>query len=240
MGNTLKPRLEHAEKTGVCSLSKCQIKEFPAAELQIPAAKLRSLDLSYNKLKLIPDAIGQLCNLKVLNLSHNKIIKLPDAICQLAKLEILNMAANHLGNLPPDFGKLSALKALNLSENKLKKFPLQVAKLPILDVLDLSTNAISEMADCEQLGSLNCSELLLNSNQLAVLPTNLAKCPRLKILRVQENCLTLDGIPSELLSSSGINALSLEGNLFEERELHQIQGWDAYQERYTASKKKMY
>ncbi|OQR71205.1 leucine-rich repeat-containing protein 57-like [Tropilaelaps mercedesae] len=239
MGNTLKPRLEHAEKTGVCSLSKCQIKEFPA-ELQIAAGKLRSLDLSFNKLKLIPDTIGTLGNLKVLNLSHNKIIKLPNAICQLTKLETLNMAKNHLANLPADFGKLPALKTLNLSENKLKKFPLQIARLAVLDVADLTGNVISEMTNSEELDSLNCSELLLNSNQLAVLPSHLANCPRLKILRVQENCLTLDGVPSELLASSGINALSLEGNLFEERELHQIPGWEAYQERYTAAKKKMY
>ena len=34
MGNTLKPRLEHAEKTGLCSLPKCQLKEFPP-EIQV-------------------------------------------------------------------------------------------------------------------------------------------------------------------------------------------------------------
>ncbi|XP_003744856.1 leucine-rich repeat-containing protein 57 [Galendromus occidentalis] len=239
MGNTLKPRLEHAEKTGLCSLSECRLKEYPL-ELQCAADKLRSLDLSKNKIKHIPDCIGQLTKLKILVLSNNKIVKLPDAFCQLVKLETLNLSGNQLHNLPLGFGQLAALKSLNISENNLKKFPEQLTKLPALEALDLSSNKIAEMADTPAIANLNCSELVLNVNQLAVLPSNLAKCPRLKILRVQENCLTLDGIPSCLLSDSTIHSFSVEGNLFEERELHQVDGWEKYQGRFTAAKKKMF
>ena len=84
-------------------------------------------------------------------------------------------------NLPLDFGRLVALKTLNISENNLKKFPEQLTKLPALEMLDLSSNKIAEMADTPAISNLNCSELILNVNQLSLLPTNLAKCPRLKV-----------------------------------------------------------
>ncbi len=38
--------------------------------------KLRSLDVSTNKITKIPDEIGVLVNLKIVNISHNRLSKL--------------------------------------------------------------------------------------------------------------------------------------------------------------------
>lgn len=237
MGNTLKPRLEHAEKTGVCSVARCQLKEFPS-QLLMAAGKLRSLDMSDNKMRSLPDTMGQFNLLKVLSIANNKITKLPDAICELVKLETFNASKNNLSALPANFANLKALKTLNLSGNSFKKFPAQVCDLALLDMVDLSENKVSEMPT--DMSRLNCSEVVLNQNQLSSVPDSISRCPRLKILRVQENCLPLDGIPPSILSESTVSVLAIEGNLFEERELHQVPGYEAYQERFTAAKKKMY
>ena len=68
---------------------------------------------------------------------------------------------------------------------------------------------------------------------------NIAKCPRLKTLRLDENCLALEAIPVTLLTDSVISTLSVNGNMFTEKQLAEVEGYSAYLERYTAVKRKM-
>lgn len=88
-------------------------------------------------------------------------------------------------------------------------------------------------------------------------------CPRLKVLRLEENCLELSSIPSSILTHSMVALLSVEGNLFEVKMLRNLEGYDQvkygsspmilapsavssdslsvtlqYMERFTATKKK--
>ena len=74
--------------------------------------------------------------------------------------------------------------------------------------------------------SLSAIELNLNQNQLSVLPVELARCSRLKVLRLQENCLSLEGLPVEVLSSSQVSTLVVEGNLFQMKDLQQLDAYD--------------
>lgn len=59
-----------------------------------------------------------------------------------------------------------------------------------------------------------------------MLPVELARCPRLKVLRLQENCLSLQGLPVELLSESQVSTLAVEGNLFEMKDLQRLDAYD--------------
>lgn len=43
-----------------------------------------------------------------------------------------------------------------------------------------------------------------------------------------------------MLGDSNISVLTLEGNLFEMKNLTQIEGYERYMDRYTAMKKKMF
>ena len=83
-------------------------------------------------------------------------------------------------------------------------------------------------------------ELILNKNQLNSLPENLAKCRNLKVLRVEENCLNKTDFHQSILAESQLNLIVFEGNLFQERDFQQLPGYEQYQERFTAVKKKMY
>lgn len=62
----------------------------------------------------------------------------------------------------------------------------------------------------------------------------------MKTLRLEENCLQLSSIPLAILNESSISMIALEGNLFEMKEFMNLEGYDAYMERYTAVKKKMF
>jgi len=107
-----------------------------------------------------------------------------------------------------------------------------------LDVLNLSKNKITEAP--KGIGKLQVVELNLNQNQVRVLSDDLAQCPRLKTLRLEENCIALQSISPIILKESSISLLSVDGNLFDTKDLMHADGYTEYMERYTATKKKMY
>ena len=66
----------------------------------------------------------------------------------------------------------------------------------------------------------------MNKNKLKRLPESLGACPRLKVLRVEENQLKLDAITSEFLINSLVSLLAVDGNLFEMKDLDEVNGYD--------------
>lgn len=54
----------------------------------------------------------------------------------------------------------------------------------------------------------------------------MSRCPRLKVLRLEENCLELLSIPSSILAQSSVSLLSVEGNLFEVKKLRDLDGYE--------------
>ncbi|EDO34345.1 predicted protein [Nematostella vectensis] len=237
MGNSISPHIENAQKTGVCSLKNRGLVEIPQPLLRL-GATLRTLDLSDNKLKVLPSAIGNLTGLKNMTLSSNRLETLPSDLGKLKKLEVLMLNNNNLKVLPVGlFTNLTHLKTVSLASNQITAFPEDMCSLRHLDVIDLSDNKLQALPD-GKMGQVQAVELNLNSNQISVLPASLASCPRLKVLRAEENCLTLDAVPREVLTKSQISLLALEGNLFSAKELQEREGYDKYMERFTATKKK--
>lgn len=236
MGNSaVRQHIESAEKTGVCQLSKQNIEEIPTSLMRL-VGNLRTLDLSENKISQLPHNFGNFQVLKNLQLNNNRLASLPDSFVNLKRLDSLNLSHNRLTQLPNKCRKLQALKNVSITHNKLTRFPVEFCELKCLDVLDLQSNVITEIPD--EIEGLVCIELNLNQNQISSVSEKVAKCPRLKVLRLEENCLPLHAIPTAILRESQISLLALEGNLFEMKEFHNLEGYDKYMERYTATKKK--
>lgn len=57
-------------------------------------ADAQELNVSYNDLKLLPDRLGDLCNLLHLNASGNQIKALPSAIGAASSLQSLELQDN--------------------------------------------------------------------------------------------------------------------------------------------------
>uniref|UniRef100_A0A0V0GC11 Putative leucine-rich repeat lrr protein n=1 Tax=Triatoma dimidiata TaxID=72491 RepID=A0A0V0GC11_TRIDM len=237
MGNTaLKKHYATAEKTGVLNISNRKLMEFPI-EVKHLKSSLRSLDISTNKFSKLPPDIGSFLNLKSLVVDYNNLTELPMEIGNLDKLENLSITSNKLRTLPQTLSKLHNLKELNLQQNQLTEFPVMLCDLKHLNMIDLSNNKITEVPD--GVSTLHVVELILNQNQISLLSSDIADCPRLKTLRLQENCLSLNNIPIKILNDSNISTLSVEGNLFEMKQFINLEGYDRYMERYTAVKKKL-
>lgn len=238
MGNasSLKHHVETAEKTGVITLSKSNLREIPK-DLQQISHLLRTLDLSTNRLQQLGESIDSFKNLKLLNLSHNKIKIVSALIGQLVKLETLLLQENLLEILPNEICRLSSLKTLNLSSNKFKRFPKQVCALKSLELLDLSQNEVDSIPD--EIGQCNANEINLNSNKIKKLNDSLIECAKLKILRLDNNLVELSSITKSILADSKICLLSLENNPFTLKQLQERDGFDQYSERYTSTKRKL-
>jgi len=225
-----------SSKTGVFHLSKAKLHEFPP-ELVKVVGVLRTIDLSENKIASLPMNIGAFVNLKHLNLNHNSIEIIPDQIATLIKLESLSITFNKIKAVTPAVQKLTKLKDVDLSHNQLPSFPTMFCGLPHLTVLNLANNKIQVLPD--GIGGLQVIELIVNQNQINKISDDLAACPKLKTLRLQENCLSIQNFPTKILTDSSISLISTEGNLFDTKEFSELEGYEKYMERYTATKKKL-
>ncbi|XP_047514248.1 leucine-rich repeat-containing protein 57-like [Pieris napi] len=240
MGNAgLKQHYETASKTGVLQISnnKPKLREIPTEVYKL-SESLRNLDLSKNKISCISDDITKFKLLKQLNLCDNSIQVLPSTIANLKKLELLNVSHNSIQLLPHPIAELSNLKQIYLNNNKFKQFPKPLIGLKNLEVVDLSYNKIVEIPS--GMANFHAMELNLSQNEISVLSEDLHEAPRLKILKLEENCLCLDTIRPSLLRDSKIHTLNVDGNLFESKQLAAVEGYNEYTERYTAMKKKMF
>merc|ERR1711892_144836 len=239
MGNqagSLKKHLETAEKTGALNFTDKGLEKFPPDLVKV-VGNLRNLDLSNNKIGSLPHNIGAFKMLKNLTMSKNKLTSIPEDLGKLSKLENLNLSFNMIQSIPNTFQQLKHLKEISLSHNQLTSFPLSLLNLKQLAIVDLSYNRLTSVP--EEAGQLEATELVLNCNQISSLAPGISKCPRLKTLRLEENCLALDSIPTAVLAESGISLLALEGNLFDIKKLDGVAGFDKYMERYTAVKRKL-
>jgi len=233
----VKQHFETAQRTGVLKISQKRLKEFPPQLREFPNV-LRTLDLSENHFATIPELIGKFTLLKHLNFSCNKLTSLPEALGKCVKLETLNAMNNLITSVPLCYENLRNLKQIHLSNNQIAEFPVMFAGLKNLDMLDLSRNKITAVP--AKAKDLQCTELNLNQNQISSLAEELADCPKLKTLRLEENCLQVSAIPPRILKQSVISTILVDGNLFNNKQFTELDGYNEYQERYTAVKKKMF
>ncbi|KAL3993676.1 Leucine rich repeat family protein [Acanthocheilonema viteae] len=235
--SVIQRHLETAQKSRVLQLRNFGMKILPE-QLQEVCEILRNLDVSQNRIRTIPIFIGSFSNLKQLHLCNNELESLPNEIGVLKKLEVLDLSCNQLGCLPESLAGLCSLKILNISKNKFTHLPICVCHLSALNILDISSNFIEFLPD--EVKFLKTSELNLNQNRLNSLnAANLMHCEALRILRVEENCLNKTDFISDFLINSNVSLIAYAGNLFQDKDFQNLPGYEEYQNRYTATKRKM-
>lgn len=107
-----------------------------------------SLNLSHEKLAVLPDWFGNIVNknngtqysIKQLDLDHNELVSLPDSISNIHSLKTLSVGDNRLISLPNTIGRLSQLTYLNVTRNRLTSLPDTIADLLQLQLLFLDNN----------------------------------------------------------------------------------------------------
>src|SRR5690606_32111029 len=120
------PFTELPEVLGECpqlemvGFKSCQLEQVAPAALP---ARLRWLILTDNRLRGLPDALGQRPRLQKLMLSGNRLSALPDSLAEATRLELLRLAANRFEVLPDWLGELPRLSWLAFSGNPCSPVP---------------------------------------------------------------------------------------------------------------------
>ena len=104
--------------------------------------KMKTLNLGYNRISIIPSGIGLLTQLVDLNLTQNQISALPIEIFDLTNLTMLGLANNKLEELYPEIGELQNLKSLYLEANRIKHLPEKLGKCTNLVQLNFADNPL--------------------------------------------------------------------------------------------------
>ncbi|KAL3535097.1 hypothetical protein ACH5RR_003558 [Cinchona calisaya] len=165
----------------------------------------------------IPDnTIGKLVKLQALDLSNNKITVLPSDFWSLGSLKSLNLSFNQLsGEFPGNIGNFGQLESLDLSSNQLSgSIPEAISSLGSLQVLKLNQN---EFEFSIPLGILKCSSLAsidLSGNKFngSLHDGFGAAFPKLKYLNLAGNGFS--GRESDFSGMMSITYLNISGNSF--------------------------
>ncbi|XP_002732988.1 uncharacterized protein LOC100373613 [Saccoglossus kowalevskii] len=110
--------------------------------------RLEMLDISSNKLVVLPTTISCMKNLRELNLSENRLVDLPDQLGNLPHLQVLDLSSNLLREIPPGVltGSMGeTLTQFSVRNNLLTKFSDEIGALKYLEELDLRDNNFINM-----------------------------------------------------------------------------------------------
>lgn len=152
-----------------CVLNEDEDEHLPA-NVEMRIDEISDMDISSEKIRLIPDSIGRLSNLTSLCLAINELVTLPNSIGRLTKLEHLNLEHNRLTTFPL-IRRLTKLEHLDLSNNQITSIPRTIENLTNLEELNLRNNLIQSIP--KWLGNLNLQRLNLRNNPLTHIPATI-------------------------------------------------------------------
>jgi len=103
---------------------------------------LREVNISYNRIQVIPDAFLQLVNISRLQMDHNEIEVIPEKFADcLYNLQILLLNHNKISQIPWNFNKLQQLHSIALNNNNISYIPNTFGELH-LEELSLHNNPL--------------------------------------------------------------------------------------------------
>ncbi|KAK0066029.1 E3 ubiquitin-protein ligase LRSAM1 [Biomphalaria pfeifferi] len=100
---------------------------------------LTVLDLHSNELKVLPEEMGALVNLKILDVSDNNLKDLPKSLSEIPFLQTLNLRKNKFKVFPEPVLRLKCLRTLDISLNEIDTLPVKLCYVKALEMLVLDT-----------------------------------------------------------------------------------------------------
>jgi hypothetical protein len=146
-----------------------------------------------NRLKYLPQSIGELEKLWLLRVSNNQLTSLPESIGNLrssvnGKGVVLDISHNQLKSLPESIGH-GNIGFLYGNFNRLASLPESIGQLENLLILQVQNNQLSSLP--ESIGKLDKMRVLLAwSNNLTTLPYSVGNLKSLQFVDFRHNNIT--------------------------------------------------
>lgn len=171
--------------------------------------RIESLDLSQNKLEIVPSVFLQMPRLRFLSLSHNSLEALSFHEAELPGLERLELSHNPLKEFPEGLTGISSTQFLIMDHTRLKSIPESINGMHKLFWLHINHGKLSSLPeDLSGLKSLVSVEL--SSHRFRRFPPGLLTIPELTSLQLGKN--EIESIPLEVFEHPNLGSLDLSYN----------------------------
>jgi len=149
------------KKLRILFLSENEFKEIPKVLAQ--CTELTMIGFKSNQISLFPENVLPL-KIQWLILTDNKLKKLPDSIGNLTKLQKCMLAGNRLHSLPNTMASCKNLELLRISANKIEKLPSWLFTLPRLSWLACAGNPFinKHLLQDEALKEMHWNDIILH------------------------------------------------------------------------------
>ncbi|XP_076162083.1 leucine-rich repeat-containing protein 40 isoform X2 [Ptiloglossa arizonensis] len=178
------------QSTKLLSLSGQNLVELPQKVLEDASkADVGTVDLSRNKLSILPEQLSIIAKVGDLKLASNQLTHIPEWIGEKYEyLQVLDLSKNFLQSLPSSLGLLKYLQEINISFNRYKEIPGSVYNVTSLEICIANDNLISEI-DVSSLQKLKKLAVLnFANNNIGYVPPELGNLKNLRMLSLSGNC----------------------------------------------------
>ena len=130
-------RISRADQCDMLTLSHMDFHAYPQTRLlreENLMSRIIRLDLSYNWITSLPQAITECTALTELWLQYNPLESIPDGISNLSNLECLDIASTKVAALPNEMATMTKLDELDWFDTPLELILLKEAKVQVNDV----------------------------------------------------------------------------------------------------------
>ncbi|KAF2076004.1 hypothetical protein CYY_002711 [Polysphondylium violaceum] len=188
------------------TIKSCRLKVLPNEISQL--INLKKLYIEDNKIQEVPN-LESLENLEELVLTNNEISRFQVSISKLLSLRVLDLSSNILGTIPVRLFGMNSLRELYLDDNQFSHFPTHLCELQSLLTLSFSDNQLKAIPD--QIGQMkSLTKLIFSGNQLESIPIGIANIKSLVHLDLSSN--SISQIPSEYGQLKNLQFLYLQHN----------------------------
>lgn len=173
--------------------------------------KLKKIKIIVNEIDIIPDELGELCNLEDLSLEFKFDSAIfPACIWGLPKLCSLELDfKGYLTLIPPKELLNSNIKRLTLRDNGLSELPDFIGNIKNLEELDLSNNCFKHLP--EYIGNfIKLKKLVLKGNELVSLPSDISRLALLEELFLSNQKIEI--LPESIGDMQNLRRLYLNNN----------------------------
>nr|XP_023679255.1 PH domain leucine-rich repeat-containing protein phosphatase 1 [Paramormyrops kingsleyae] len=205
--------LQRFSKLRSLNLSSNRLGEFPLAICDM--STLTEVNLSCNYLSSVPCAIGAMRNLQALLLDGNCLSVLPAELGDLPQLSYLGLSFNEFCEVPVTLERLVAMERLCMAGNRLASLPLRLLRRLRVKHVDLRLNRIREVIVDEPDFLEHVTHLDLRDNRLTEL--NVMSLPMLEVLHCERNHLA-----SLRVGGAMLKGLYASANELSQLEVHPI------------------